>query len=280
MAFQTNEPSAAPGGANLAPVLAEAIRIAREAGALLRDLFGRPRDVGYKGKIDLVTDADRAAEELILERIAGAFPDHAALAEESAGGRAQRPDPMPAYLWVVDPLDGTTNYAHGLPVYAVSIGLMVEGTPALGVVYDPSRDELYHGGAGLGAYLNDRPIRVSAEAELERAILATGFPYDLRVSEDNNLDNFTRFCYASQAIRRLGSASLDLCYVACGRLDGFWELKLHAWDTAAAAAFLPEAGARITDYSGGPFDVFGLETLASNALIHEPMIRVIASLEP
>ena len=263
------------GGIKLAPVLAEAIDIAKEAGKLLRDLFDKPRDVGYKGRIDLVTDADRAAEELILKRLETAFPGHEILAEESAGGRVPKPDPAPDYLWVVDPLDGTTNYAHGLPIYTVSIGLMVGGAPAVGVVYDPSRDELYHGGVELGAYLNDRPIRVSSEADLERSILATGFPYDLRVSGDNNLDDFTHFCYASQAIRRLGSASLDLCYVACGRLDGFWELKLHPWDTAAAAAFLPAAGGRITDYSGGPFDIFGLETVASNDLIHGRMLRVI-----
>jgi len=265
---------------NLAPVLAEAITIAREAGELLRDLFPKPRDVGFKGKINLVTDADRAAEELILGRIARAFPGYAVLAEESSGGRVPRPDPMPRHLWLVDPLDGTTNYAHGLPIYAVSIGLLVEGAPTLGVVYDPSRGELFHGGVGLGAYLNDRPVRVSAEADLERSILATGFPYDLRVSADNNLEHFTRFSYASQAIRRLGSAALDLCYVTCGRLDGFWELKLHPWDTAAAAAFIPEAGGRISDYSGGPFDVFGLETVASNGLIHEPMLRVISPAEP
>lgn len=277
MSFQDKTPGVVRKGANLAPILAEAISIAREAGALLLDLFDKPREVSYKGKVDLVTDADRAAEELILERITETFPDHGVLAEESAGGRVPRPDPMPGYLWVIDPLDGTTNYAHGLPIYTVSIGLMVHGVPALGVVYDPTRDELYHGGVGLGAYLNDRPIRVSAEADLERSILATGFPYDLRVSEDNNLDHFTRFSYASQAIRRLGSASLDLCYVACGRLDGFWELKLHPWDTAAVAAFLPAAGGRITDYTGKPFDIFGLKIVASNGLIHGQMIRIIAS---
>ncbi len=277
MSFQDKTHSAVRKGANLAPILAEAIGIAREAGELLRDLFGKPRKVSYKGKVDLVTDADRASEELILRRITDAFPGHGFLAEESAGGRVPRPDPMPDYLWVVDPLDGTTNYAHGLPIYTVSIGLLVHGVPTLGAVYDPTHDELYHGGVGLGAYLNDSPIQVSAEADLERSILATGFPYDLRVSEDNNLDNFTRFIYASQAIRRLGSASLDLCYVACGRLDGFWELKLHPWDTAAVAAFLPAAGGRITDYAGKPFDIFGLEIVASNGLIHEQMIRIIAS---
>jgi len=272
-----DESGAASGKVNLAPILAEAVDIAREAGALLCDLFSKPRDVGYKGKIDLVTDADRASEELILGRISRAFPDHAVLAEESSGGRVPRPDLPPRHLWLVDPLDGTTNYAHGLPIYAVSIGFLVEGAPALGVVYDPSRDELFHGGVGLGAYMNDRPIRVSAEADLERSILATGFPYDLRVSSDNNLDHFTRFSYATQAIRRLGSAALDLCYVACGRLDGFWELKLHPWDTAAAAAFIPEAGGRMTDYAGAPFDVFGLETVASNDLVHEALIRVISA---
>ncbi|OGD71902.1 MAG: hypothetical protein A2Y64_01540 [Candidatus Coatesbacteria bacterium RBG_13_66_14] len=279
MPFGDKSPVAS-GKVNLAPVLAEAIDIAREAGALLGDLFSKPRDIGYKGKIDLVTDADRAAEDLILGRLARAFPDHAFLAEESSGGRVSRPDPMPRYLWLVDPLDGTTNYAHGLPIYAVSIGLLVEGVPALGVVYDPSRDELFHGGVGLGAYLNDRPVRVSAEADLERSILATGFPYDLRVSVDNNLAHFTRFSYATQAIRRLGSAALDLCYVACGRLDGFWELKLHPWDTAAAAAFIPEAGGRVSDYAGGPFDVFGRQAVASNGALHEPILRVISADEP
>jgi myo-inositol-1(or 4)-monophosphatase len=263
-----------------APLAAEAVDIARRAGKLLRKLFDEPRSVDYKGRIDLVTDADRASEELVLELLAQRFADHEVLAEETAGGRVPRPDPCPPYLWVIDPLDGTTNYAHGLPVFCVSVGLLVEGRPAVGAVYDPLRDEMFHGGRGLGAFLNEEPIRVSRQVELRRALLATGFPYDLATSSNNNLDNFTRFSYCTQALRRMGSAALDLCYVACGRFDGFWELKLYPWDTTAAASFITEAGGVISDFSGRGYDPFGLEVLACNGLIFDQMTAVIREESP
>jgi myo-inositol-1(or 4)-monophosphatase len=258
-----------------AHLLAEAVDIARRAGRLLREMFSQPREVGFKGKIDLVTDADKASEALIGDLLAERFPDHELLAEEAAGGRVSRPESFPPYLWVVDPLDGTTNYAHDLPQFCVSVGLLIDGVPALGAVYDPLRDEMFHGGRGLGAFLNDQPIRVSRQVALKRSLLATGFPYDIATSPYNNLDNFTRFSYTCQAIRRMGAAALDLCYVACGRYDGFWELKLYPWDTTAAASFLPEAGGVITDFAGKPYDPFGLEVLACNGLIFDEMTAII-----
>ena len=251
------------------------IDIAREAGGLLHELVRQKLSIDYKSVNDLVTNADRASEKLILHRLSTAFPSHEVLAEESAGGRPPLPEPFPEFLWVIDPLDGTTNYAHGLPLYCVSMGLLHEGQPFLGVVYDPERDELFVGGPTLGATLNGEPISVSAEKELGRSVLATGFPYDIKTSPENNLGIFGRFCLSCQAVRRLGSAALDLCYLACGRLDGFWELKLHPWDTAAAWAIILGAGGEITAYDGSPFDPFALETLATNGLIHDQMKAVL-----
>jgi myo-inositol-1(or 4)-monophosphatase len=254
-------------------VLELAIRAAREAGELLRSNFGRRIDVSYKGPIDLVTQVDTASERLIKELITTYFPRHAVLGEEfgaSGGG------PEAEYRWIIDPLDGTTNYAHGYPHFCVSIGLERQREPLLGVVYDPTRDELFVAERGAGATLNGRSIRASTTPSLEKALLCTGFPYDYSRRYFTNLRYFRDFSLASQGVRRDGAAALDLCYVACGRFDGFWEAGLSPWDAAAAAVVIAEAGGRVTSYGNEAFDPFRSECVASNALIHEEMLAVLA----
>ena len=244
---------------------------AREAGAMLRSGINEGREISFKGAVDLVTDFDCRAQDLIFERLAAVFPDHGFLSEEGLDRGEERP-----FRWVIDPLDGTTNYAHRFPVFTVSIALEYRGRVVLGVVYDPMREEVYQAVEGGGAWLNGRGIRVSAVDDLDRSLLATGFPYDLRESPVNNIAHFNNFLTRAQAVRRCGSAALDLCYVACGRFDGFWELKLKPWDQAAGALIVEEAGGRVTDFKGRAFSISGQECLASNGLIHEPMIRILA----
>ncbi|MGB4703826.1 MAG: inositol monophosphatase family protein [Candidatus Saccharicenans sp.] len=245
---------------------------AKEAGLYLLQNLNRKKDISYKGQIDLVTNFDRRSEEIIYERLRKAFPGHSFLAEEEI--RQERDSD---YCWLVDPLDGTTNYAHGLPVFCVSIALVYRGEIIAGVVYDPCRDELFTAGRGRGAYLNGSQIRVSTTPELDRSLLATGFPYDVRTSPDNNLNYFSRFAVKAQAVRRLGSAALDLCYVACGRFDGYWEMKLKPWDLAAGALLVEEAGGRVTDFQGNTFVFSCPNIVASNGLIHSSMLEIIAS---
>jgi len=242
-----------------AAILEAAETIAREAGELLRAFVGESLDVRLKGAVDLVTRADRASEERILSAIRERFPAHEILAEESGGAQALRPGQT---LWVVDPLDGTTNFAHGVPIWSVSIGVLRDGKPAVGVVHDPMRDECFTAVRGGGAFLNGRPIRVSAARELDRALLVTGFPYDIRTSPVNNLDHFARFMLRSRAVRRLGSAALDLAWVAAGRFDAFWELKLHPWDLAAGLLLVTEAGGETSRFDGSDVDVFSDEVVA------------------
>ncbi|MEN3336287.1 MAG: monophosphatase [Blastocatellia bacterium] len=252
-----------------------AIRVAQDAGRLLRDRVGTTIDIGHKGAINIVTDVDLASERLIREAIASHYPRHQVLGEE--GGLA---DSSSDYRWVVDPLDGTTNFAHGFPVFAVSIALEYRSETSVGVVYDPMRDELFAAEKGTGATLNRRSIHVSNTAELTRSLLSTGFPYDIRTSTLNNLDHWKNFAMNAQALRRIGSAALDLCYVACGRFDGFWELNLGAWDSAAGALIVAEAGGQVTDFSGGLFSNYEPQTLASNGLIHAQMMDVLAMPKP
>ncbi|OGD19482.1 MAG: inositol monophosphatase, partial [Candidatus Aminicenantes bacterium RBG_16_63_16] len=240
------------------------------AGALLRRGLDEAKEIGYKGAVDLVTNFDRLAQELIVDRLSAAFPGHAFLAEEGL-----RPGKEAEFLWVIDPLDGTTNFAHRLPVFAVSIGLVFQGAPVAGVVLDPIREDMFTAAAGAGAFLGSRRIHVSGVSDLDRSLLATGFPYDIRESPVNNLDHFRNFCLRAQAVRRCGSAALDLCYLACGRFDGFWELKLKPWDVAAGALIVIEAGGRVTDLDGGKFRIDNGETVASNGLIHDPMLAVL-----
>src|SRR5258708_4838962 len=247
-----------------------AIRVARDAGALLRARLGTRIDIGHKGSINLVTDVDLASERLIREAISTYYPRHEVLAEE--GGLTESTS---EYRWIVDPLDGTTNYAHGYPVFCVSIALEHQGEVIVGVVYDPMREELFTAERGGGAALNNRPIRVSKIDDLTQGILSTGFPYDIKTSKLTNLDHWANFAMNAQALRRDGAAALDLCYVACGRYDGFWELNLSPWDTAAGTLIVAEAGGRVTDFAGGAFSNYKPEVLASNGLIHNHMIDVL-----
>ncbi len=248
-----------------------AIEAARIAGTILQEKARSGFQVEHKDAVNLVTDADRLAEKAIVEGIRQVCPDHQILAEEQ-GVVSHSPSP---YKWVIDPLDGTTNFAHGFPAFCVSIGLEYQGRGILGVVFDPTRQELFVAEAGRGAFLNGRPIRVSKAAALNAALLVTGFAYDIRRSSNNNLDHFARFSLRTQGVRRTGAAALDLCYVASGRFDGFWELKLQPWDTAAGVVILEEAGGRITDFTGQPFSIYGYEIVASNGLVHEEMLQVL-----
>jgi myo-inositol-1(or 4)-monophosphatase len=250
--------------------LRAASEAAREAGRLLRKNVDERGEVMYKGVVDLVTPSDRESQDIIFRRLSSEFPDHGFLAEEGLSRAGTT-----AFRWIFDPLDGTTNFAHTFPVFCVSIALEREGAIVLGVVYDPTREEMFHAVRGAGAFLNGKRIRVSAIPELGEALLATGFPYDVRTSRLNNVKEFNSFIVRAQAIRRCGSAALDLCYVACGRFDGFWELKLNPWDVAAGAIIVEEAGGRMTDFAGGAFDPFGKRALGSNGLIHDEMRRVL-----
>lgn len=247
-----------------------AIEAALEGGRVLMQKFGTSLQIRHKGEIDLVTEADREAEEAIVATIRGTFPRHDVLAEEADYGHCES-----QYRWIIDPLDGTTNYAHGFPWFAVSIALEVAGEIRLGVVYNPFHRELFVAEKGGGAYLNDVQLKVSTTSRLDRAMLATGFPYDRKTSPVNNYDHFVNFQQAAQACRRVGAASLDLAYVAAGRLDGYWEMKLKPWDVAAGQLLVTEAGGRASDFNGQPMDINGKEYLASNGLIHESMMKVL-----
>lgn len=251
-----------------------AMEAARKAGGILKENLGRRRSVEFKGAIDLVTEVDRLSEDFIKGEIERAFPGHGILAEES--GEKVKDSP---YKWVVDPLDGTTNFSHAFPFFCVSIAFEEHGRITLGVVYDPMMDDLFVAEEGSGAFLNNERIRVSATDSLDRSLLATGFPYDLRSSKENNIDHFTAFSVKAQAIRRAGSAALDLCYTAAGRFDGYWEMKLRPWDVAAGALIASEAGGKLTDFKGGPFSIYGKECLASNGLVHERMVRILSKEE-
>ncbi len=252
-------------------ILELAVSIASEVGKIQRDRYDEPHTIETKSSpIDLVTEVDQLSEKRVLERLAEARPDDAVLSEET-GGR----DGTSGLRWIVDPLDGTTNYAHGFPHFAVSIGIEREGVREVGVVYDPMKEELFTATRGGGAFLNGRPIRVSTETELRGALLATGFAYDVHDAEVDNLEYFARFIKRAQAVRRAGSAALDLAYVACGRFDGFWELALHPWDVAAGILIIEEAGGRVTDLYGGTPDPSGQTCIATNGPLHAPMLDVI-----
>ncbi len=244
--------------------------IVREAGRYLRENLGRRVEATFKGAVDLVTPFDIGAQEILVGRLSAAFPTHGFLAEEGLARQGTSD-----CRWIIDPLDGTTNYAHAFPVFSVSAALECAGRVVLGLVYDPTREEMFRAEAGRGAFLNGAAIRVSGVAELGSSLLATGFPYDLRISPVNNLGHWGRFLVRAQAIRRCGSAALDLCYVACGRFDGFWELKLKPWDVAAAALAVGEAGGRVTDFDGAEFALQAPGILATNGLVHREMLDVL-----
>jgi len=245
-----------------------ALEAARVAGDVLRDGFGLRHQIKYKGEVDLVTETDERAEGVIRDALLGAYPSYGMLGEEggeSAGEEDAR--------WIVDPLDGTTNFAHGLPLFAVSIALEKVGEVVVGVVHDPIGEETFVAERGQGARLNDQDISVSNTAELVRALVVTGFPYD-RDEVPAAVDLFGRFSVRAQGMRRLGSAALDLCYVAAGRLDAYYERGIHAWDVAAASLILEEAGGRVTDYKGRPFEMEGGELVASNGLLHPALVEL------
>jgi myo-inositol-1(or 4)-monophosphatase len=248
-----------------------AVEVARAAGDLLRREVTGPRRIEFKGSpTNLVTEMDARAEALIVEGLLGAFPDDAVLAEErgAQAGRSGR-------RWIIDPVDGTTNYAHGLPLYCVSIALEVAGRVVLGVAYDPSHDEMFVAERGAGAVCNDARLSVSSAATLQASLLATGFPYDVRTNPDNNVKEYGAFSLRAQGVRRLGSAVLYLAWVAAGRFDGYWELRLGAWDVAAAGLMVEEAGGRLTSLTGGPIDLDRPTVVASNGRIHDEMLAVL-----
>ncbi len=242
----------------------------RAAGAIQMEGLKRSRQIKFKGSINLVTDVDHACEKAIVEIIQGAYPDHDILAEEGSGKRKDS-----EYKWVIDPLDGTTNYAHGYRLFCTSIALEYRGEILLGAVYEPNRDEMFIAEKGCGARLNGEAIEASTVKELDKAMLATGFAYNIRETKKNNLDHFQNFLLKSQAIRRDGVAAVDLCYVAAGRYDGFWELNLFPWDVAAGFLILQEAGGKVSDFSGAPFDIYKKEILACNAFLQSPMVKVL-----
>lgn len=251
-----------------------AMDAARAAGQMLRSEIRGARRIAYKGTpTNLVTEMDARAEALILERLRQAFPDDAILSEETGShpGRSGR-------RWIIDPLDGTTNYAHGLPIFAVSIALEVERRVTVGVVYDPNMDELFSAERGAGAWVNDTRLVVSATPVLDEALLATGFPYNIRETRDTNLPEYEAFSLKSRAVRRLGSAVLYLSWLAAGRLDGYWELRVGAWDVAAGSLLVQEAGGRVTDLRGGPLDLDAPSIVATNGRIHEAMLDVLRAI--
>jgi myo-inositol-1(or 4)-monophosphatase len=246
--------------------------IAREAGALLMHYFHQHLKIEYKGEADLVTAADRASEVLIRERIAALWPGHDVLGEEQ--GLSDRGS---EYRWYVDPLDGTTNFAHGYPVFCVSMGLEHKGRRIAGVVYDPTRDELFSAELGRGAWLNGEAIRVSKTGSVKESLLATGFPSQKR-HKNPNIYFYHQITLHSHGVRRAGSAALDLCNVACGRYDGFWEFNLNPWDTAAGVLIVEEAGGRVTRFDGSGFEIDSRETLASNGVIHAALLKEFADI--
>ncbi len=252
--------------------LSAAVSIAQRAGKIQLAGCGKVHDIVHKGAIDIVTEVDKACEKMIFESIRDKFPMDDVLAEEgstrSTGAK---------YRWIVDPLDGTVNYAHGFPFFCVSIALECEGSLVAGVIFDPNRKEIFTAQTGKGAKLNGKDICASKVAQMGEAMLATGFAYNVREEDRlDNLDNFCRFVKTAQAVRRPGSAAIDLAWVACGRMEGFWELFLKPWDMAAGVVIIREAGGLVTNFKGGDYDLFGREILASNGLVHEEMMSILA----
>jgi len=253
---------------NVTGELETALSAARRAGEVLRAGFGAEHEITYKGEVDLVTEVDAEAERMIMEELLGTFPTYGMLAEEG-GELAGKEDAR----WIVDPLDGTTNYAHGLTIFCVSIALEKAGEVVLGVVHDPIRQDTFVAERGRGADLNGEPIKVSDTDELIRALIATGFPYD-RAEMPEALELFGRLAATTRGMRRLGSAALDLCYVAAGRLDGYYERGIWPWDLAAGSVILEEAGGKLTNYRGDVLDLAGREIVASNGRLHAAMTRL------
>ena len=247
-------------------------KAALKAGSYILKRLGKIKEVRYKGEINVVTDVDKKAERIIVDILSSSFPSHTFLAEENTYAPSNKASD---FKWIIDPLDGTTNFLHGFPAFCVSIALEYKSKVIVGVVYDPSRDELFYAEKNKGAFLNSERIRVSKVKQLKKALLTTGFAYNVLWARSNNINNFTNFIKNSQAVRRIGSAAIDLCYVACGRFDGFWELYLNPWDTAAGVVIVEEAGGKITKLDGSKYNVYAPEILASNSKIHSKMLKVL-----
>jgi myo-inositol-1(or 4)-monophosphatase len=261
----------------MTPTLSDLEALARQAGEILRAGFsprpgyGKPLQIDYKGEIDLVTEMDRRSETFLLNEIRGRFPGHSIITEESGNLKGNIDK-----LWYIDPLDGTVNYAHGVPNFTVSLAYAENGAMQLGAVYDPTRDECFTAERGGGARLNGEPIRVSAARRLVNSLLVTGFPYDIRTNPENNLDHYNRFNLLTQGVRRLGSAAQDLCYIAAGRLDGYWEIRIYPWDIAAGGLIAAEAGAVVTNLHGDPDYLAPPQSiLAANPHLHALMLKVL-----
>jgi len=245
--------------------------LAKKAGEIQMKGLGRRHKIEYKGEIDLVTEVDKECEALIVGNLEKAFPGYDIIAEEGSGERSKS-----AYRWLIDPLDGTVNYAHDFPFFCVSIALEKDGKLIAGVVYDPNRDEMFEAEKGKGAFCNGKKIQVSDHAPLRKAMLATGFAYSVHEDEQkNNIDHFANFVTTARAVRRPGSAAIDMAWVGCGRLDGFWEIYLKPWDMAAGVVIIEEAGGIVTAFDGSDYDLYGTEILASNGKVHNEMGEVL-----
>jgi myo-inositol-1(or 4)-monophosphatase len=252
--------------------LESAIKVAEKGGAALKKHWGKLKTISHKANtIDLVTDADKASEKAVMRYLKDKHPSHAILSEESGWSENQGAE----FLWVIDPLDGTTNFTHQYPMVSVSVGLLYQGQPLIGVVYNPILKELFYAGKRLGAFFNKRKITVSATHSLDASLLATGFSYDRRTTKDNNYSEFCLMTHLSQGVRRGGSAAIDLAYVAAGRFDGYWEKGIKSWDIAAGVVLVEEAGGLVTDYDQGPFQLESGRILASNKHIHAAMSEKI-----
>jgi myo-inositol-1(or 4)-monophosphatase len=247
------------------------IEISKEAGQLIKNSFGKDLEIEFKtNELNLVTEADRASERMITEFIKKKYPSHGILAEEGSESNKSA-----EYLWIVDPLDGTTNFAHGLPIFSVSIGLQKNGETIAGVVYDINQDIIYTAEKGAGATANGKKIIVSSNSNLAHSMLVTGFPYDVKENPDKVFERFIAILKSSRAVRRLGSAAIDFCYVAKGVFDGFWEVHLHPWDICAGKLIVEEAGGVVTDFKGNPINIYSKKILASNNKIHTQLIEVM-----
>ncbi|MBI4548375.1 MAG: inositol monophosphatase [Ignavibacteriae bacterium] len=250
-----------------------AIEAAQQAGTFLKQNLGRVREIQVKQgqEKNLVTEIDRLSERIIIDMIRRHYPSHDILAEESGSKRNTSAE----YRWIIDPLDGTTNYTHGFPVFCVSIAVEWKDELLLGVIYDPNYEELFTAEKGRGAFLNGKRIKVSQIDSLNQSLLVTGFPYNIAENPDHAIEHFVNFLIKAQAVRRMGSAAIDLAYVAAGRYEGFWEVALNPWDMAAGALMITEAGGKITDFAGSPFSIYKKEVLASNGLVHGEMREVL-----
>jgi myo-inositol-1(or 4)-monophosphatase len=252
-------------------MIEDVIQIAREAGEVIKEAFRTNFSVEFKtNEANLVTEVDTKSEQMIINFISKKYPEHGILAEESGGDYKNK-----EYVWIIDPLDGTTNFAHGLPIFSVSIGIQKNGETICGVVYDIMQDLLYKAESGSGAFCNKRKLRVGTNENLQHSVVVTGFPYDIADNPNNAIELFSAFLKKSRAVRRLGSAAIDMCYVADGVFDGFWEVKLNPWDVCAGSLIVEEAGGLVTDFRGKPRDLFCKEILATNQGVHKSMMEII-----